>query len=850
MKTKASSPYSQITNTNTNSNKSNHLFRIIGDFEVAIQITANPLQLPLDSLFQMAARINKKRSFLFVSKVLGKHIPVNPYVSLLSGASLALLYQQQRELVHDISLGLTSILNAIQDPQRAKSTYELFKTDPTQLIEPTLFIGFAETATALGHSMFECFKGPAYYLHTTREEICGMDATITFEEEHSHATSHRCYAIHAALFTKAKTIVLVDDEITTGNTSLNIIRVLHNTYQHSTFIVASLLDWRSSANRQSFLDLEKELEITIQCLSLIEGKIEVTGSPDVSSEVVLPFIVDKKVHLMKHSLAHFFESIAVSSTNGLGQSNSTSYLLGTGRFGLSVADHLVLEDNIQLAVKYLQSKRTGIRTLCMGTGEFMYIPMRLAAEMGEGILYQSTTRSPIFPHPSADYAVSHAYPFASPDDPMTLNFMYNIPPGAYDELFLFMERQVDAAALSSLTERLLQLGIPRVHLVFFNASQLALAFTKKIAAPDRMGSYAPEDVIFLLKDLSDVQLERPTEDREEAIQSGVHYSEMLPVEYQPTPDYIQLFHMTLNDSAEKVAHATGVVAEQIVNKRGLNVVLVSLARAGTPIGILIKRYIKQVYNIDLPHYSISIIRGKGIDQNAILYILQNHPNMELQFVDGWTGKGAIRKVLIEACEAIETNYGVILNDDLAVLADPGYCSETFGTREDFLIPSACLNSTVSGLMSRTVLRDDLIGPDDFHGAKFYKEWLSADLSNLFIDKIAPYYPLIEKSAKIVSHQQDSDPSLTKATWKGIQDIQRIQKDFGITDINLVKPGVGETTRVLLRRVPWKILVDRLDNPYLKHILLLSKDRNVTVEAYPDLTYSCCGIIKPMKGGDL
>ncbi|MBJ8193981.1 hypothetical protein JDS79_45615, partial [Bacillus cereus] len=79
---------------------------------------------------------------------------------------------------------------------------------------------------------------------------------------------------------------------------------------------------------------------------------------------------------------------------------------------------------------------------------------------------------------------------------------------------------------------------------------------------------------------------------------------------------------------------------------------------------------------------------------------------------------AIRQVLIEACREMNADYGLRLNDDLAVLADPGRCSETFGTREDYLIPSACLNSTVSGLMSRTVLRDDLIGPDDFHGAKF------------------------------------------------------------------------------------------------------------------------------------
>ncbi|SFL09399.1 PELOTA RNA binding domain-containing protein [Paenibacillus sp. 1_12] len=374
-------------------------------------------------------------------------------------------------------------------------------------------------------------------------------------------------------------------------------------------------------------------------------------------------------------------------------------------------------------------------------------------------------------------------------------------------------------------------------------------FSKEIQAPPAVGSYSPADVQFLLKDLSDIKLERGTEDREEAIQSGVHYSEMLPVEYQPTDDYIQLFHDTLEESAEKVAAAAGVVAELILSKRGEHTVLASLARAGTPIGILIKRYIQEVHHIDLPHYSISIIRGKGIDENAIRYMLHQHPDHEIQFVDGWTGKGAIRKVLVEACAHMKEKYGVSLNDDLAVLADPGYCSETFGTREDFLIPSACLNSTVSGLMSRTVLRDDLIGPNDFHGAKFYKEWLSKDLSNLFIDKVASYFKRIEAAAKETASLFLQQPEQTEATWKGIQDIKRIQQDYGIADVNLVKPGVGETTRVLLRRVPWKILVDRLDNPNLRHILLLAEDRHVSVEVYPNLTYSCCGIIKPLAKGE-
>lgn len=364
--------------------------------------------------------------------------------------------------------------------------------------------------------------------------------------------------------------------------------------------------------------------------------------------------------------------------------------------------------------------------------------------------------------------------------------------------------------------------------------------------PEPLGSYSPSDVIFLLKDLSNVNLERGTEEREEAIQTGTHYSEMLPVEYQPTPEYIQLFHETLAESAEKVALAAGVVSELILHKRGQKLVLASLARAGTPIGILMKRYLMQQYGLDVPHYSISIIRGKGIDENALKYIFQQHSaEQELQFVDGWTGKGAIRQVLIQACDQFEKDYGVRLNDDLAVLADPGFCSDTYGTREDFLIPSACLNSTVSGLMSRTVLRDDLIGEHDFHGAKFYKEWLDSDLSNVFVDQVSSYFPAIAEEAKKQAQQLLDTPE--PITWQGLSDIRSIQDQYGIEDINLVKPGVGETTRVLLRRVPWKILVDREDNPNLRHILLLAQDRGVPVEVYPNLTYSCCGIIKPRQG---
>ena len=107
------------------------------------------------------------------------------------------------------------------------------------------------------------------------------------------------------------------------------------------------------------------------------------------------------------------------------------------------------------------------------------------------------------------------------------------------------------------------------------------------------GSYSPDDVVFLLKDLSDTSLERSLDEREEAIQGGVHYSEMLPIEYEPTEAYMHLFHESLETSKQKVAIGIGVVSELLVGKRDESCT-VSLARGGTPIGILMRRYLKAI----------------------------------------------------------------------------------------------------------------------------------------------------------------------------------------------------------------------------------------------------------------
>ncbi len=343
-------------------------------------------------------------------------------------------------------------------------------------------------------------------------------------------------------------------------------------------------------------------------------------------------------------------------------------------------------------------------------------------------------------------------------------------------------------------------------------------------------SYKKEDVCLLLKDITGLVEPLPTEEREKQIQSGRHYSEMLPLEYVPSAGYMEAYEEALKNYAGLTALAVGRLSDRIMEKRGEDTVLVSLARAGTPIGILIKHYIWNKYHVSLPHYSISIIRGRGIDDCAMQYLLKRYQPGQLLFVDGWIGKGAI---LNELKRDMAAYPGV--SSDIAVLSDPANMTQLCGTREDILIPSSCLNSTVSGLVSRTFYRKDIIGAEDFHGAVYYGELADSDLSYAFIEAIEREFsmenPIEEKTLGGL----------------GIEEAEALAETFGVSDINFIKPGIGETTRVLLRRVPWKVLIDEKHrkDPALAHIIKLAEEKKVPVEPYPLKHYKACGIIKKL-----
>ena len=341
-------------------------------------------------------------------------------------------------------------------------------------------------------------------------------------------------------------------------------------------------------------------------------------------------------------------------------------------------------------------------------------------------------------------------------------------------------------------------------------------------------TYQPEDVTILLKDITGLVKPLGTAEREAAIQSGVHYSEMLPLEYRPSQAYMSIYEQALQMYSQITADAVAVVAERIWHDKGGDLALVSLARAGTSVGVLIKRYLQSKYCKDIKHYTISIIRGKGIDKNAMNHILEIHSPGSIQFVDGWTGKGAIQN---ELKNAMKDFPGV--SPGVAVLSDPACIAEKCGTHDDFLIASSCLNSVVSGLMSRTFFRTDIIGENEFHGAAFYKDLIAEDRTYEFIDAI-------EKCFRF-----DLDWQVDQQSGKtGMEEVLKICQEFDIQDINFVKPSIGEATRVLLRRLPWKVLVHSLnDNEHLGHLYQLAKEKGVEVVEYPLVNYRACGLIK-------
>ncbi|MFH9189501.1 phosphoribosyltransferase [Streptomyces globisporus] len=798
----------------------------------------------LRELLGLALRRNPKRAHLLVSNVLGKHVPQRPSV------------------VYGAGYGLGERVRALLGEEEARRA---------------VVLGYAETATGLGHAVADGLRD-APYLHSTRRPVAGVAQAGGFEEAHSHATSHLLLPEDPGLLAggaEASTLVLVDDEFSTGNTVLNTIRALHELHPRGRYVIVALVDMRSPADRDRLTAFAAEIGARVDLVTRSTGTVTL---PDGVLERGQALVAAQEAEAAR-------EAKAAGTAREAGEASASApsaapapapvtrvdvaWPAGVpdgGRHGFTPAHRAALEAALPgMAERIADALGAGARqgrVLVLGFEELMYAPLRLGTALEETlgadaeVRYSTTTRSPVLAVDDPGYAIRTRLVFPAHDTPADGpgdRYAYNVAGAGFDAVVAVVDSTADTpelhapegllAHLAAHTGQVLLAVVPSYTPTPVPHSQESAVLPEPLRGPD-FSSYAPEDVGWLLQDLSDTELEAPTEEREEAIQSGgAHYAESLPVEYQPSAEYQALFSAALETSAARIARAVGTVTETVLAERGPRPVLVSLARAGTPVGVLMRRWAQHRHGLDLPHYAISIVRGRGIDATALRWLAAHHDPADVVFVDGWTGKGAITRELAAAIEEFEASGGPAgFDPEIAVLADPGGCVRTYGTREDFLIPSACLNSTVSGLISRTVLRADLVGPNDFHGGKFYRELAGADVSARFLDTIAARFD--EVAGQVEDEAKELLAADRAPTWEGWAAVERISEEYGIHDVNLVKPGVGETTRVLLRRVPWKILAKRGAGADLTHIRLLAEQRGVPVEEVDDLPYSCVGLIHP------
>jgi len=346
------------------------------------------------------------------------------------------------------------------------------------------------------------------------------------------------------------------------------------------------------------------------------------------------------------------------------------------------------------------------------------------------------------------------------------------------------------------------------------------------------GSYLPQDVHFLL---TPVEIEMTPVDRKEAlIQSGArHYSDMLSQEPEPTEWHLSLFASALEQGAARLAKEVAMLAQALIERfPDTPVVLTSLVRAGVPLGVMLQQALRDSGK-ESWHYGISIIRDRGIDTEALAWIEARHGTDGIVFVDGWTGKGAITGELIRS---LKDRPGYPPQPRLVVLADPCGRSWLSASDDDWLIPFGIMGAPVSGMISRSIWRDN-----GMHGCVICEHLSRFECSRLLVDTVA-------------ERRRQLGP-VTACRWDpaenaGLREqseavVRRLAEQFDISSVNRIKPGIAEATRAVLRRVPDHVLVRAIDDPDVALLVHLAREKGIAVTAVGDAIgqYRAVTIIK-------
>lgn len=341
----------------------------------------NALVAP-QALFDFAQRKNPRRSFLFVSKVLGRHIPVRP--------------SQMRE------------------------TFDLLASQiPADLPRPVVVIGMAETAVGLGAAVHQAYAGAdqdVVFLSTTRQQI-ESPVMCTFEEEHSHASTHYLYQPTdqrtRGLVENAKSLVLVDDEMSTGNTFVNLVRAIQPVMPAlKRIVLATLTDWSDGAAVQRLGPLASSV-------ALLHGRYTWTPN-DGAAAMQLPERASASCSPHQMTLDNDWGRAGII--------NHTPHLRGA------------------------TTAKPGENILVLGTGEYVWQPFLLAEELerqGANVRFSAVTQSPI----ALGLSISSAHSCVDNYGRGTPNYVYNVNTLSYDRIILCAEtpaHTIDPALVAAL----------------------------------------------------------------------------------------------------------------------------------------------------------------------------------------------------------------------------------------------------------------------------------------------------------------------------------------------------------------------------------------------------------------
>ncbi|MCC0645059.1 MULTISPECIES: phosphoribosyltransferase family protein [unclassified Clostridioides] len=378
------------------------------NFNCEIDIVDNPLNLDLNDFLDIGIRNNRKRRFLFISKKLGKHLACKPSEMDNLGKLMATIYNKKNKVASNGTV-----------------------------------IAFAETGTAVGHSFFDYLSGDYEFIHTTREQFDELE-NLDFLEEHSHATDQNLYFEMLDNFKFGDEVILVDDEITTANTCMNIIRKIQSIYPKKKYTICSILNWVSDENLKKISSLEKELGCKIEFVYLFKGDFNFDINEDIVANYNDNCTISQSSIMKDDKINLIVNHVNVDLEDYIG---NKKYIRYTGRFGINKREQIKLKEIVKRESKKIvieskeSLKKKAEKVLFLGTEEFMYIPMLFAKEKENqcDIYYHSTTRSPIINIDKNNYPIRSKFKLKSFYNSDVQNYIYNIDRHDFSECYLFVE---------------------------------------------------------------------------------------------------------------------------------------------------------------------------------------------------------------------------------------------------------------------------------------------------------------------------------------------------------------------------------------------------------------------------